>query len=131
MLIDRGDDYYRQYSYDTIQLALQNYILALHVLGPRPQSIPKRGKVKPETYCSLLDRWDAFGNAMVEMELLFPFSNQLDASAAKINGITALPNIFGFATSIYFCVPSIDRSANPLIDRIPVVQHPALPRHQR
>ena len=58
---------------ESINQATQLYILAGHILGPRPMMIPKRGKIKPQTYLSLLDKWDAFGNAMVELELAAPF----------------------------------------------------------
>ena len=69
------------------------------------QKIPKRGKIKPQTYNSLLDKWDAFGNAMVELELAFPFSNQTPLPIGVSNGVVGLANVFGFATSLYFCIP--------------------------
>jgi hypothetical protein len=105
-LIAWGDYLYRQDTIESINYATQLYITAWHILGPRPQMIPKRGKVKPQTYKSLLNKWDAFGNAMVEMELAFPFSNQITTPFANGNGTVGLANIFGFATSLYFCIPN-------------------------
>ena len=105
ILIAYGDYYFRQNTLETIPLAIQCYVLAAHLYGPRGQKIPKRGIVKPETYNSLLDRWDAFSNAMVELELIFPFSNQTPFPIGMNNGIVGLANIFGFATTLYFCIP--------------------------
>jgi hypothetical protein len=59
-----------------------------------------------ETYASLLNKWDPFENAVVDMELMFPFSNQI--TTAVPTGWTKgddLPNIFGFTTTHYFCIP--------------------------
>jgi hypothetical protein len=105
ILIDYGDYYFRQNTLETIPLAIQCYVLAAHLYGPRGQKIPKRGLVKPETYNSLLDKWDAFSNAMVELELVFPFSNQTPFPIGVSNGVVGLANIFGFATTLYFCIP--------------------------
>jgi len=66
---------------------------------------PKTGKGTTQTYSSLLDKWDAFSNAMVEMELAFPFSNQISFPIGVSNGVVGLANVFGFATTLYFCIP--------------------------
>lgn len=118
LLIDYGDSYFRQNTLESVPLAIQCYVLASHVLGPRPQVIPKQGKIAPETYESLVDRWDAFSDAMVELELVFPFSNQTTQAVVSSNGVTGLPNIFGFATSLYFGIPANARltSLRSLID---------------
>jgi hypothetical protein len=105
-LIAWGDYLFTQHTLETINQATQLYILAYHIMGPRPQLIPKRGKVLPETYNSLLNKWDAFGNAMVELELAFPFSNQIDTPIGIGKDNIGFANIFGFATSLYFCLPS-------------------------
>jgi len=105
ILIAWGDYLFRQDTIETINQATQLYVLAADVYGPRGQKIPKRGKVLPETYNSLLDKWDAFGNAMVELELAFPFSNQTPFPIGVSNGVVGLANVFGFATTLYFCIP--------------------------
>ena len=105
ILIAYGDHYFRQNTLETIPLAIQCYVLASHVYGPRGQKIPKRGKTLPQTYNSLLDKWDAFGNAMVELELVFPFSNQTPLPIGESNGVVGLANVFGFASTLYFCIP--------------------------
>jgi hypothetical protein len=105
ILIAYGDYYFRQNTLETIPLAIQCYVVAAHIYGPRGQKIPKRGKVQPQTYNSLLDKWDAFSNAMVELELAFPFSNQTPLPIGVSNGVVGLANVFGFATTLYFCIP--------------------------
>lgn len=105
-LISWGDYLFTQHTIESINQATQLYILASHILGERPQVIPKRGNIKPETYNSLLDKWDAFGNAMVEMELVFPYSNQVNLPIEKYDGDSVgFANIYGFATSLYFGIP--------------------------
>lgn len=105
ILIAWGDYLFRQDTIETLNQATQLYVLAGHIYGPRGQKIPKRGKFQPQTYNSLLDKWDAFGNAMVELELAFPFSNQTPFPIGVSNGVVGLANIFGFATTLYFCIP--------------------------
>lgn len=105
ILIAYGDYYFRQNTLETIPLAIQCYVLASHIYGPRGYRIPKRGKTQPQTYYSLLDKWDAFSNAMVELELAFPFSNQTPFWRGLNNGVVGLANIFGFASTLYFCIP--------------------------
>jgi len=123
ILIAYGDYYFVQNSLD---LATQCYVLASHVYGPRAQKIPKRGKMLPETYNSLLDKWDAFGNAMVELELVFPFSNQTSADIGTSNGVVGLANVFGFATTLYFCIPDnpqLQALRDTIDDRLFKIRH--------
>ena len=105
-LVAWGDYLFRQDTIESLNQATQLYVLAGHILGERPQMIPKRGKIKPQTYNSLLDKWDAFSNAMVELELAAPFSNQIDQPIGSSNGVDGLANVFGFASSLYFCIPN-------------------------
>jgi hypothetical protein len=100
-----GDWYFRQGSLESLQQALQLYVVAKHIFGPKPQAIPRAGSRRPETYFSLLQKWDAFSNASVDMELAFPFSNQTD-KLAELHGLDmTLTNIFGFAKTSYFSIP--------------------------
>jgi hypothetical protein len=104
-LIAYGDYYFRRNTLEDLPSALQCYVLASHIYGPKGQTIPKRGKKKVETYWSLLDQWDAFSNAVVNMELIFPFSNQSPQPVGVSNNEIVLADIFGFATTTYFCIP--------------------------
>jgi hypothetical protein len=47
---------------------MQIYVLAANILGPRPQAVPKKGSVRPQTYANLKKDLDAFGDALVEIE---------------------------------------------------------------
>ncbi|MFD7815280.1 neuraminidase-like domain-containing protein [Streptomyces sp. NPDC059785] len=117
--IEYGDYYFRQNTLETIPMAIQCYVMASHLYGPAGQEIPKRGKTEPATYRSLLDRWDAFSNALVDLELAFPFTNQPDLPdpAELPDGQTIIEpqpaNLFGSASSLYFCIP-----ANPEIQAL-------------
>ncbi len=113
ILIEYGDWYFRQNTLETIPYAIQLYVMAAHLFGPRGQRIPKRGKVQKQTYLSLLNRWDAFGNAMGELELLFPFSNQTSEATVPVAGEPAFANVFGFASTLYFCIPE-----NPRLEEV-------------
>ena len=103
-LIAWGDSLFRQDTIESVNQATQLYILAGHILGPRPEIIPKRGKIQPKSYLDLVDEWDAFSNAMVDLELVFPFSNQITVPAIP-DGEPHYINIYGFATTLYFCIP--------------------------
>jgi hypothetical protein len=128
ILIAYGDYYFRQNTLEAIPLAIQYYITASHIFGPAPQTIPKRGVIKPETYNSLLDRWDAFGNALVELELRFPNSNQVPApkESAIENNETQTTNVFGFASTLYFCIPDnpkLKELRDTIDDRLFKIRH--------
>jgi hypothetical protein len=101
-----GDYLFRQDTIESINQATQLYILALHILGPRPMIIPKRGKIKSQTYLGLLNKWDAFGNAIVELELSAPFSNQITLPFFITKDELVCANIYGFSTTTYFCIPN-------------------------
>jgi hypothetical protein len=103
-LIQYGDYYFRQNTMESIPMAIQCYVMASHLYGQRGQKIPPLGKIETQTYNSLLDKWDAFGNAMVELELAFPFSNQTSVNAS--NAGIGFPNVFGSMSRLYFGIPN-------------------------
>jgi hypothetical protein len=126
ILITYGDYYFRQNTLEAVPLAIQCYILASHIYGPRGQRIPKRSRVKPQTYYSLLDKWDAISNAVVSLELSFPFSNQTPHPFELNQQEIQLANILGFATARYFCIPDNPqlRALRDLIDdRLYKIRH--------
>jgi hypothetical protein len=106
-LIAWGDELYRQNTMETINQAVMLYVIAGHILGPRPRVVPPRGSVRVHTYNSLKSEWDAFGNALVEMELAFPYSGQVMHNSGNQNGKPYRGNnIFGFGASFYFGIPN-------------------------
>ncbi|KAJ2899081.1 hypothetical protein MKZ38_003437 [Zalerion maritima] len=107
ILIEWGDHYFRQNTLETIPNAIQMYILASHLYGPRGQKIKKPRKVKSYTYNSLMTKFDAFSNALVKMEDAFPTSNLTPLPVGKLPNDTEveLANVFGFAGTLFFSIP--------------------------
>lgn len=69
-LIAWGDSLFRQDTGEAIDEALQLYVLAANILGPRPQPVPKKGTVRPQTYANLQQDLRQFGTVMRDMELI-------------------------------------------------------------
>lgn len=125
-LLAWGDHLFRQDTIESINQATQLYVLAGHILGQRPMMIPKRGKTEPQTYLGLLDKWDAFGNAMGEMEVALPFSNQTALPFSAVNKEIAFVNIFGSASALYFGIPNNPKLMgywDTLADRLYKIRH--------
>ncbi|KAL9029913.1 MAG: hypothetical protein Q9196_001900 [Gyalolechia fulgens] len=79
-----------------------------HIYGARPQRIPSLGKKLPQSYNSLVDKFDPFS---AELELAFPYSNYGNVSTPTTTPDAAsMANLFGFATSRYFCIRTIRNS---------------------
>ena len=126
ILISYGDFYFMQNTLEALPLAIQLYVRASHIYGPAAQVIPQRGNKQVQTYASLLDKWDGFSNAVVQLELMFPFSNQSTEPLGSIFGENVLANIFGFGTTTYFCIPNNTQlsSLRALIDdRLYKIRH--------
>jgi hypothetical protein len=106
-LIAWGDSLFQQYTIETINEATQIYIMAANILGPKPQAVPNKGAVKPLTYADLRGKLDAFGNALVDMEVDIPFDmNPPAGSGTGQNGTQILPSI---GQTLYFCIPRNDQ----------------------
>src|SRR5688572_14257627 len=131
-LIAWGDYLFRQDTIESINQATQLYIVAAHILGPRPQIIPRKNKLVPQTYNSLLDKWDAFSNAMAQIETSQPGIYTVNAISVAGNqgGVTTVGNqggvtpvgntgaattagnqggatsVTGTMSSLYFCIPN-------------------------
>jgi hypothetical protein len=120
-LIDWGDFLFRQFTRESVNEALQVYEIANHILGPRPAFIPKRGEIKTESYNSLRGKWDAFSNAFVELENLFPYSGDITADSASTG-----PNLLGIGPALYFCIPSNEKLLgywDTVADRLFKIRH--------
>jgi len=99
-LIAWGDSLFRQDTMESVNEALQIYVIANHILGPRPEFVPKRGEIKAESYYSLKDKWDDFSNALVELENIFPYSSEVSVSESSTG-----TNLLGIGSALYFCIP--------------------------
>lgn len=106
-LIAWGDSLFRQDTRESINEAMQIYVLAANILGPRPQPIPKRGSNKKQTYASLKKNLDEFGNAAVKLEAEIGFDLFPPPEAANLNPESAVLESIG--RSLYFCVPSNEK----------------------
>jgi len=110
-LIAIGDYYFRQNTLETLPIAIQYYITASNIFGPAGQHVPQRGSIRPRSYLDLLDKWDAFSNAIVNLELAFPNARlgtvrqEARVESDVDNGDVQQSNVLGFASTLYFCIP--------------------------
>ncbi|MCP3669537.1 MAG: hypothetical protein GY814_03720, partial [Gammaproteobacteria bacterium] len=103
-LVAWGDSLFRQFTRESVYEAIQLYVIASHVLGKRPEFIPKRGAIKKETYVSLRDKLDAFGNALVNLENIFPYTGEITETS-----VSPGTNLLGIGEALYFCIPANDK----------------------
>ncbi len=105
-ILEWGDHLFRQDTIESVNYASQLYILASHILGRRPQQIPKRGRIKAQSYLHLMEKLDVFSNASVDLEIIFPYSNQISLPDGQIGSEIVNANLFGMAKTKYFCLPN-------------------------
>jgi hypothetical protein len=107
-LIAWGDSLFRQDTGEAIDEALMLYVLAANILGPRPQAIPPKGSIRPQTYRNLREDLKHFGTVVREMEADVPF--ELAPLPSEDAGDTnSLATLRGLGRALYFCVPRNDR----------------------
>jgi hypothetical protein len=123
-LIAWGDQLFQQDTVESINEATLRYVLAANILGPRPQRIPPRGTVQPQTFAQLKAAGlDAMGNALVELEGQFPFNLAQPISGGGGDGAGPL---FGIGHTLYFCVPRNDKLLgywDTVADRLFKIRH--------
>ncbi|MBK8887577.1 MAG: hypothetical protein IPN46_13970 [Saprospiraceae bacterium] len=79
-----------------------------------------------------MNKLDAFSNAVVDMELVFPYSNQAIVSDAQYGEEIVYANIYGMASTNYFCIPNNPKLMgywNTISGKI--VQYQALSQYSR
>src|SRR6266571_2056422 len=118
-LIAWGDQLFRQDTIETINQATQLYILAAELLGDKPQILPSRGEVKPQTYDDLVKPpgLDAFSNKLVNLENWVPLKQQ---GKPKVEPIVP-PGMV-----LYFCIPPNDKLLgywDTVADRLYKIRH--------
>ncbi len=101
-LIAWGDSLFRQDTGEAIDEALQLYVLAANVLGPRPQAVPDTGSVPPQTYMQLRGDLDPFSNALRDFEGALLFDG---LPRAGDQGAEEMVVLNGIGKSLYFGVP--------------------------
>jgi hypothetical protein len=120
-LIAWGDSLFRQFTRESVNEALQIYVIANHILGPRPAVVPKRGRIAAESFDSLQDKWDDFSNALVALENIFPYSSDVGVSSPSPG-----PTLLGVGPAFYFCIPSNERLIqhwDTVADRLFKIRH--------
>jgi len=107
-LIAWGDSLFRQDTGEAVDQALMLYVLAADILGPRPLAIPKKGKVRPQTYANLRGDLDLFGNAMRDVEADVPFDLMPLPAAGAVDG-GQVATIRSLGKALYFGIPRNDK----------------------
>lgn len=105
-LFDWGDDLFRQDTRESINEATQLYVMAANILGPRPQAVPSKGSVRPQTYANLRKDLDSLGNALVKFETDIVFDglpHPTESSSSE-----KLLTLQSIGQSLYFCIPRND-----------------------
>lgn len=104
-LIAWGDQLFSRDTIESINEATQLYIMAAEILGRYPRKIPARGEVSPKSFEELKLTLDAFSNALVKMETMFPFFN-----LSSVNNFGSLPlTVSNSVPTLYFCIPDNDK----------------------
>ncbi len=101
-LVDWGDALFAEDTGESVNEALQLYVLAANLLGPRPQAVPQIGGGTPQTYRSLRGHLREFGSALVSLETEIPFAH---APLPQATDGAALAPLRSLGSSLYFCVP--------------------------
>jgi hypothetical protein len=107
-LIAWGDSLFRQDTGEAIDEALQLYVLAANILGPRPQAVPSKGSVRPQTYDNLRRDLRQFGTVMRDIEVALPF-DVMPFPAAESSGDDQLVTVRSLGKALYFGVPGNDK----------------------
>jgi hypothetical protein len=107
-LIAWGDSLFRQDTGEAIDEALQLYVLAANILGPRPQAVPKKGSVRPQTYANLRQDLQQFGVVLRDVEADIPF-DLLSHPDAEAKDDARLATVRSIGRALYFCVPRNDK----------------------
>jgi hypothetical protein len=110
-LIAWGDKLFASDKLEEVFEALQLYVLASEILGPRPVRLPSARDGAAKTYAEIEANLDTFGNALVAVENLLPIMP------------TRLPRP---PLSLYFCIPrneKLSRYWDLVEDRLYKVRH--------
>lgn len=107
-LIAWGDSLFRQDTGEAIDEALMLYVLAANILGPRPEAVPKKGAVRPQTYANLRNDLQQFGTVMRDVEAdvpfdLLPFPGEPSEESDRLVMVRSL------GKALYFGVPRNDK----------------------
>lgn len=108
-LIDWGDSLFRQDTGEAIDEAMMLYVLAANILGPRPQAVPRKGTVKPQTYANLRADLKLFGSVLRDLEPELPFDLLPTMATPSANSSQGIGSLRSMGQALYFCVPRNDK----------------------
>jgi len=100
-LIAWGDQLFRRDTIESINEAVQLYVLAAEILGKRHSTIPTRALPMVQTYDSLENGLDDFANSWVTIEGILPASKPDRVVSSEV-----LPPIL--PSMLFFCLPQND-----------------------
>ncbi|MES2520777.1 MAG: neuraminidase-like domain-containing protein [Bacteroidota bacterium] len=98
-----GDDLFRQESMESINKATQLYVMAGHLLGKRPEFIPKLTDVTPKSYNIIDSEIDTSGNFFDTFQNLYPAI--ATEGAMNIVDETATGSASPIGKTMYFGIP--------------------------
>ncbi|MEJ7870615.1 MAG: hypothetical protein WKF67_00015 [Rubrobacteraceae bacterium] len=107
-LISWGDSLFRQDTGEAVDEATMLYVLAANILGPRPQPVPQKGSVRPQTYANLRADLKQFGVVMREVETAAPF-DLMPFPTEDGGDNERLATLRSLGKALYFCVPRNDK----------------------
>jgi len=107
-LVAWGDSLFRQDTGEAIDEAMMVYVLAANILGPRPQPVPKKGTVRPQTYANLRQDINQFGVVMRDVEADIPF-DLMPFPPDDAGDNDRLATLRSLGKALYFCVPRNDK----------------------
>jgi hypothetical protein len=101
--LQQGDSLFLTDLKEAVNEAEQHYLIAAHLLGPRPENLSARVKPKPECYATLRDKLDVAAGMMILLENEFPFSGKVATHPRSDSG-----GIQNLGRTLYFCTPKND-----------------------
>lgn len=107
-LIAWGDALFRQDTGEAIDEAMMLYVLAANILGPRPQLVPHKGSVRPQTYANLRADLREFGTVLRDVEPDLPFDLLPPAGDPDVDA-TRQATLRSLGQALYFSVPRNDK----------------------
>ncbi|KAL3454415.1 hypothetical protein BJX65DRAFT_301056 [Aspergillus insuetus] len=126
ILISAGDHHFRQFTAESIPLAIQRYVEAAHIFGPAPAAIPKTVNPVVKSYSELSASIDDLSNAHLDLEVLLPFHIPPHARSILPSATADSQTLVGIVPSSYFCVPinpEIVKLRSTIDDRLYKLRH--------
>lgn len=118
-LIAWGDQLFRRDTIESINEASQVYILAVQILGRKPELIQRNG-IADKSYNDLEPALDAFSNALVALE-----NTALTGYGSTGTGSSGTGTVSGI-NALYYCIPKNDKLLgywDTVADRLFKIRH--------